>query len=104
MSTNNDDETTYILYLYQMFIKSNHSLDRIEIDQTDGNRDKQISIDPTQACSVCIGIMKAAEELARESGGEAKASDVRAAQIRQLADALGFRAQVNELLEQMEQM
>ena len=103
MSNDKNDETTYILDLYQMFITSNHTLARIEIAQTDGRSDNQITMDPTQACSVCIGILKAAEELAREAGGEAEASAFQAATIRQLGDALGFRSQVDDLLKAMEQ-
>jgi len=103
MSNDKNDRATYILYLYQMYIKSNHTLARIEIDQTEGNNDNQISMDPTQAVDVALGIIRAAEELAREAGGEAEASAFQAATIRQLADALGFRSQVDDLLKAMEQ-
>lgn len=101
MQNEQTDQKCLTLYHFQMEISANHTLGSVEIAQTEGTRDNQIFIDPTQAGSACIGILQAAEEIIGEASGSAALHEFRTSTLLQLADALGCRSQVEDLVKAM---
>lgn len=93
MKTDKPDDISLIQYLYQVKIQANHTLQDIEITQTEGTSDNEIRLDVSQAGDVCIALLEAAIELHRGPDDEMNQAAAQACRIdlrRRLADFFGI--------------